>query len=141
MRSDTHNKSEDIVKDDYQKNGWIAIKEHYVNGKSIDVLAQHKKTKYTIANEIQLTTKHYRENILLDFNAGCDEVRVISINKKVSDQIEKKALKELDKNLLKKVRFQIIDEFIPHLNNKIKTNKAEFNAELKTEQKPEKRRE
>jgi hypothetical protein len=135
MRSDAHNESEEIVEDYFKARGWIAIKEHCVNGKNIDVLAQNIKTKYTIANEIQLTAKHYKENILLDLKAGCDEVRIISINKRISKQIEKKAHKELDRNLLKKVSFQVIDEFIPHLNNNKTLNKAEINAELKTEQK------
>ncbi len=120
MRSDTHNELQDMVKAYYQAKGWIAIKEHYVKGKKIDVLAQNKRTKYTISNEVQLTPKHYMENVLLDLKAGCDEVHIISINKKVSDQIKKKAYKELNINLLKKVRFYVPDYFLPPLNsNKI----------------------
>lgn len=113
MRSDLHNELQDIIKERYQAKGWIAIKEHFVNDKKIDVLAQNKKTKYTIANEVQLGTKHYKENILLDFRAGCDEVWTISVNKKVSDRIKKKAVQELDKTLLGKTRFLTIKEFIP----------------------------
>ena len=114
MRSDAHNELQDIVKDHFQAKGWIAIKEHCVNGKKIDVLAQDKRTKYTIANEIQLTPKHYKENILLDLKAGCDEVRIISINLKVSDQIQRRAYGELNKTVLEKVKFQSKEEFIPH---------------------------
>ena len=129
MRSDAHNELQDIVKAHFQAKGWIAIKEHFIDGKKIDVLVQDKKTKYTIANEIQLTPKHYKENILLDLKVGCDEVRIISINKKVSEQIKRKAAKELDEKLFRKVRFQIREEFIPHLNNNnIIQNKAEFNG-------------
>ena len=113
MRSKAHNNLQDIIKDLYQAAGWIAIKEHCVEGKKIDVLAQNLETKRTIANEVQLTTKHYKENILLDLRVGCDEVWIISINKKVSDWIENKALKELDKRLLAKVRFLTIEDFIP----------------------------
>ena len=130
MRSDAHNELQDIVKDHFQAKGWIAIKEHCINGKKIDVLAQDKKTKYTIANEIQITSNHYKENILLDLKAGCNEVRIISINKKVSEQIERGAAKELDEEVFRKVRFQVKEEFIPHLNNNnIMLHKAEFNAE------------
>ena len=113
MRSNAHNNFQDIIKDRYQAAGWIAIKEHCVAGKKIDVLAQNPETKHTIANEVQLTPKHYKENILLDFKVGCDEVWIISINKKVSSRIENKALKELDKRLLPKVRFLTIEDFIP----------------------------
>lgn len=118
MRSNAHNDLQDIIKDRYQATGWIAIKEHCINGKKIDVLAQNIETKFTIAYEVQLTPKHYKENILLDFGVGCDEVRIISINKRVLDLIEKKAFKELDEDLLEKVRFLTIEEFIPHPNNK-----------------------
>ncbi|MEE9615048.1 MAG: hypothetical protein V3W31_08920 [Thermodesulfobacteriota bacterium] len=117
MRSNAHNKLQDIIKERYQAAGWIAIKEHYINGKKIDVLAQNIETKYTIANEVQLALKHYKENILLDLEVGCDEVRIISISKKVSEQIENKALRELDEELLKKVRFLTIEEFIPNSDN------------------------
>lgn len=140
MRSDIHNELQDSVEDFYKKKGWIAIKEHCINGKKVDVLAQDIKTKYTIANEIQLSPKHALENILLDFRAGCNEVRIISISKAVSRHIEAKVSRELDKGLLKKTKFYVGEEFIPHLdNNKIQQNKAEFNAENNPEGNPERK--
>lgn len=113
MRSDAHNHMQDIIRNRYMEMSWIAIKEHCVKGKKIDVLAQNRATRYTIANEVQLTTKHYKENILKDFWVGCDEVRIISISKKVSDRIEKKAHEELSEALLSKVKFLTIEDFIP----------------------------
>ncbi len=116
MRSDAHNEMQDDIKDYFQSIGWIAIKEHCINGKKIDVLAQNIKTRYTIANEVQMSAKHAVENVIRDLSVGCDEVRIISINQKISDRIEKKALRELNKSLLKKVRFQVKEDFIPHTN-------------------------
>ena len=116
MRSDAHNELQDDIKDYFQSIGWIAIKEHCINGKKVDVLAQNIKTRYTIANEVQMTVKHALENIIRDLKVGCDEVRIISINQKISDRIERKALRELNKSLLKKVNFQIKEYFIPHIN-------------------------
>lgn len=137
MKSNTHKESQEIVKTFYRKKGWIAITEHFIRGKKIDILSQEVKTKYTIANEIQLTPKHTLENIDLDFRAGCDEVIIISIDQKVLEQIKKKTFQELSEELLKKIKFQLINEFIPlKNNNKIKQNKAEFNTEFNVEQNP-----
>jgi len=117
VRSDAHNELQDVIKDHFQAIGWIAIKEHCIDGKKIDVLAQNIKTRHTIANEVQLTVKHALENIIRDLNVGCDEVRIISINQKVSDRIARRAHRELDKELLKKVLFQVKEDFIPQTNN------------------------
>jgi len=116
MLSEEHNLVQDFIKEQFQARGWIAIKEHYIRGKKVDVLAQNKVTRFTVACEVQCTTKHYKENILLDFRAGCDEVWIISIFQKLSGHIEKKAHKELDASTLRKVRFLSVNEFIPTLN-------------------------
>jgi hypothetical protein len=120
MRSNIHNKIQDTIKERSQAKGWIAIKEHYVNGKKIDVLLQNIRTRHTIAAEVQLTYRHTLENVFLDFRAGCDEVWIISINKKISDRIERKARVELNSSVLEKVRFLIMEEFIPNLEKKKK---------------------
>lgn len=117
MRSDAHNELQDVIKDHFQAMGWIAIKEHCVDGKKIDVLVQNIKTRYTIANEVQLTVKHALENIIRDLKVGCDEVRIISINQKISDRIERRAHRELNRSQLQKVRFQVKEDFIPQTNN------------------------
>jgi hypothetical protein len=117
VRSDAHNELQDVIKDHFQAMGWIAIKEHCIDGKKIDVLVQNIKTRYTIANEVQLTVKHALENIIRDLNVGCDEVRIISINQKISNRIERRAHRELNKNQLQKVRFQVKEDFIPQTNN------------------------
>ena len=135
MRSETHNLLQDSVKKYYMEMGMIAIKEHCVKGKKIDVLVQDIKTKFTIANEIQMGFKHAIENILLDLEVGCDEVRIISVSKRVSEHIKERALKELGEDLLKKVKFHVADELFPHLKIKeIKKNKAEFNPEIYPEE-------
>lgn len=121
MKSDTHKNLQEIIGDHYRTKGWIAITEQCINGKKIDVLAQDIKTKHIIANEVQLASKHFIENILLDFKAGCNEVRIISANKTVLEEMKQKASKKLDKNLLGKIKFQLIEEFIPYSNNRNNT--------------------
>ncbi len=121
MKSDTHKNLQEIIGDHYRTKGWIAITEQCINGKKIDVLAQDIKTKRIIANEVQLASKHFIENILLDFKAGCNEVRIISANKTVLEEMKQKASKKLDKNLLGKIKFQLIEEFIPYSNNRNNT--------------------
>lgn len=113
MKSDSHKRLQERVRDYYRQQGWIALIEEFVSGKKIDVLSQNVKTKYTIANEIQLSPQHFLENIRLDFRAGCDEVKIICIDKTVLERIRKKTFQELDEELLKKIKFQLIEEFIP----------------------------
>ena len=112
MKSNSHKRLQEIVRDYYRQKGWIAIIEGFVKGKKIDVLSQNIKTKYTIANEIQLSPQHFLENIRLDFKAGCDEVKIICIDKTVLERIRKKTFQELNKELLEKIRFQLIEKFI-----------------------------
>lgn len=117
MKSNDHKEAQKTIRNYYISIGWIAIIEHYIKGKKIDVLAQNIKTKRTIANEIQLTSKHFLENIQLDFKAGCEEVAIICIDNSTLEEIKRKAQTNLDKNLLGKLRIKHIEEFIPHLNN------------------------
>ena len=112
MKSNSHKRLQEIVRDYYRQKGWISIIEGFVKGKKIDVLSQNIKTKYTIANEIQLSPQHFLENIRLDFRAGCDEVKIICIDKMVLERIRKKTFQELNKELLEKTKFQFIEEFI-----------------------------
>lgn len=125
MRSNLHRQLQEAVKDYYQQKGWIAIVEHYVKGKKIDVLAQNSE-KFTIANEIQLTPKHCVENIKLDFKAGCNEVHIISPDKKILEQQIKRASQKLNKNILSKVKFIPATEFIPYIKI-IKTKRIRRN--------------
>ena len=112
MKSDSHKKLQEIVRDYYRQQGQIALIEEFVRGKKIDVLSQNVKNKYTIANEIQLSPQHFLENIRLDFRAGCDEVKIICADKTVLEKIRKKTSQELGKELLEKIKFQLIEEFI-----------------------------
>jgi hypothetical protein len=117
MKSINHKEAQETIRDYYLSLGCIAIIEHYLNGKKIDVLVQDIKTKHTLANEVQLTSKHFLENIQLDLKAGCNEVAIICLEYSVLEGIKRKAKTSLDKNLLNKIRFQHIEEFIPHLRN------------------------
>ena len=121
MKSSSHKNLQEAIKNYHREKGHIAIIEHYIMGKKIDVLVQDIKTKHTIAYEIQLTYKHFRENILLDFKTGCDEVRIICIDNTTLEQIKRRASSVIDKTLLDKTRFQHIGDFIPHLNNRNNT--------------------
>lgn len=137
MKSDKHKEAQEIVRDYYRQKGWIAIVEAFVRNKKIDVLSQDISTKHTIANEIQLSAKHFIENIQLDFEAGCNEVSIICIDKKILEKIKKKTLQELNQEFLGKIKFQLIEEFIPlQTNIKNNRNKAELNPETNPEQNP-----
>ena len=115
MRSKVHNDIQDSIKEQSQTEGWIAIKEHFVKGKKIDVLLQNIRTRQTIAAEVQMTYRHALENIVFDLGVGCGEVWIISKNKKVSDRIERRAGTELNLSILEKVRFLVMEDFIPNL--------------------------
>lgn len=121
MKSNEHKESQKAIRDYYIGIGWIAFIEHYIRGKKIDVLAQDIKTKRTVANEIQLTARHFLENIHLDFKVGCDEVIIICTDNTTLEEVKRKAHISLDKILLGKTRFQLMQDFIPHLNNKDNT--------------------
>ena len=114
MKSARHKELQEIINGYYRKAGWISAKEHCVKGKKIDVLAQNIKTKYIIANEVELTPRHCLENIKLDIKAGCNEVVIICENSDTLEAIKQKAQINLDKNILVKVKFRHIKEFIPH---------------------------
>lgn len=118
MKSTLHKNLQESVRQYYSNKGYITAIEHYALGKKIDVLAQDIRTKHTIANEIQLTVTHFLENIILDFKAGCNEVRIIAVDRKILEEIRTRANKELDKTLLKNVEFHLIGEFIPHIKDK-----------------------
>jgi hypothetical protein len=140
MKSARHKELQEIVNGYYRKAGWISAIEHCVKGKKIDVLAQNIKTKYIIANEIELTSRHCIENIRLDLRAGCNEVAVICENRETLEVIRQKAKTHLEKSVLYKVSFRLITEFIPHThirNNNKQKNMGEFNTETNTEINPE----
>ena len=140
MKSARHKTSQKIVNRCYKRRGWLSTIEHYIKGKKIDVLAQNIKTKYIIANEIELTPRHCLENIKIDLGVGCNEVVIICEDPTVLEAIRRKARKSLVKNILSKVSFRLIDEFIPHLNSGINSrsrNMREFNTETNAENNPE----
>ena len=114
MKSLRHKELQEVINSYYKKAGWISTIEHYVNGKKIDVLAQNIKTKHIIANEIELTSRHCIENIRLDLTAGCNEVVVICENSETLDAVKQKVKSYLEKNMLDRVSFRLIREFIPH---------------------------
>lgn len=115
MKSAKHKTLQRTVSSYYKRIGWLSTIEHYIKGKKVDVLAQDIKTKYIIANEIELTPRHCLENITMDLKVGCNEVVIICENPAVLEGIKKKARINLDKDIFNKVSFQLINEFIPHL--------------------------
>ena len=116
MKSIKHRQLQELVKNYYKELGWFATEEHSVNGKRKDVLAQNIKTKYAVANEIELSPRHCLENIRRDFKVGCNEVIIICENKTTLKEIKKKTKIYLDEYLLSKVRFRLINELIPHIH-------------------------
>jgi hypothetical protein len=90
------------------------FEEYDVKGKQIDVLAQDIKTKYIIANEVELSARHCLENIKRDLKVGCNEVVIICEDGTTLETIKQKTRLNLDKNMLCKVRYRIIRDFVPH---------------------------
>jgi len=136
MKSARHKKSQKIVNKCYKRRGWLSTIEHYLKGKKIDVLAQNIKTKYIIANEIELTPRHCLENIKMDLKVGCNEVVIICENSAVLEAVKKKARTNLDNDIFNMVSFKLINEFIPTLHGGIKQNSRymrEFNTEINLE--------
>ena len=140
MKSVRHKILQKLVSNYYMRIGWLATIEHHLKGKKIDVLAQDIKTKFIIANEIELTPRHCLENITMDLKAGCNGVAIICEKPSVLEAIKKKTKTRLDRSVLNKVRFQLITEFIPLLKGGINSpsrNMREFNTENNVENNPE----
>ena len=133
MKSARHKELQTIIKNYYKGLGWLSIEEHSIKGKRIDVLAQNINTKHVIANEIELSPKHCLENITIDLRVGCNEVIIICESRKTLEGIKQKATANLGRNILSKVSFRLISEFIPLINNIKQKNTGEFNAEVNQE--------
>lgn len=120
MKSDAHKRAQEIIRDYYlSKTGWVIFTEHFVNGKKrVDVLAQEIKTKRTIGLEIQTSFKHTLENIRLDLGVcGCHEVVIVCLDIATLKEVRRRTMAGLDKNLIGKVKFHLLEQYIPHVNN------------------------
>jgi hypothetical protein len=113
VKSSKHKESQKNVRDDYRRIGWFAAIEYFLYGKKIDVLAQNIKSKYIIANEIELSPRHCLANIKADLKVGCNEVVVICQDRPMLEIIRQKAKANLNQSTLEKVKFRTIKEFIP----------------------------
>jgi hypothetical protein len=116
MKSAKHRTFQRLVSSYFKRIGWLATIEHCLNGKKIDVLAQNMETKFIIANEIELTPRHCLTNIERDLEVGCNGVAIICPKLSVLEAIKRKAKTSLSRDILNKVRFQLITEFIPSSN-------------------------
>jgi hypothetical protein len=126
MKSTRHKNSQKLVSRYFRRIGWLATIEHFLKGKKIDVLAQDVKTKFIIANEIELTPRHCLTNIARDLEVGCNRVAIICEKPSVLEAIRRKAKANLSRDVLNKVRFQLITEFIPPFNSGIYSATSEY---------------
>lgn len=109
-----HQELQKLLADYFIRQGKIAVVEAFI-GKNVDILLNDADK--TIAVEIQLSPKHYRQ-IKEDFRLGCDEVWIFCESAKVLNNIESKVQHELDKTLYRKTKFHLIKDFLPHKNKK-----------------------
>lgn len=98
----------------FMAEGKLAVVEAFI-GKNVDILV-YDSTK-TIAVEIQVTPQHSLENIKADLRLGCNEVWIISTSIKVLNTIKNKVQPHLNDTLRNRVRFYLIEDFIPHTDN------------------------
>lgn len=99
----------------FRSQGKMAVIEAFI-GRNTDILV-YDSTK-TIAIEIQLTIEHCLENIKEDFRLGCNEVWIICISNGVLNNIKNKVHPHLDLSLWNKTKFYLIEDIIPHADNK-----------------------
>ena len=126
MKSAKHRAFQRLVSSYFKRLGWFATIEHWLKGKKIDVLAQDMKTKFIIANEIELTPRHCLTNIERDLEVGCNGVAIICAKASVLEAVKRKAKANLSRDILNKVRFQLITEFIPPSNSGINSADSEY---------------
>lgn len=99
----------------FRSQGKLAVIEAFI-GRNTDILV-YDSTK-TIAIEIHLTLQHCLENIKEDFRLGCNEVWVVCISSKVLNNIKNKVYPHLETSLRNKTKFYLIEDIIPHADNK-----------------------
>lgn len=119
-----HRQAQIIIRDYYKGMGKIAIVEGFVSGKHIDVLVQDLSKGKTIAVEYQTGTANALRNIFIDSQI-CDEVIVISSSQLVLNSIRGKAEKAFSAVQCDRMKFRLLNEFVPHERKKTTTNMAE----------------
>ncbi len=116
-----HQELQKLLADYFMSQGKIAVVEAFI-GKNVDILVND--IDKTIAVEIQLSPKHCLQ-IKEDFRLGCDEVWIVCESNNILNNIKNKVQHELDKTLYRKTKFHLIEDFLPHKNNKKQQNKTE----------------
>jgi hypothetical protein len=100
------------IAEHYKGRGCNVKIEGYAEGKStVDVEVVDKAGRRT-AIEIQISTVHALENIIKDVKAGYDEVVIACEDERTLNGIRKKAETELTNDVLKQVRYRLLQEVL-----------------------------
>ena len=103
---------QNLIASGMKESGRTAVVEHFMNGKSADIVEFENDDK-TIAYELELEpNEHIAENINKDIEAGFDEVVIISKNTRLQNEIKDKVYRSVDWNVLQKVRFKLLRDFL-----------------------------
>lgn len=119
-----HQQAQIIIRDYYRRLGKIAIIEGFIGGKHVDVLICNLLTKKTEAVEFETRyTPQALKNIFLD-TERCHACTVVSSKPDVIKKIKSKAKKTFSPEKCRKLKFRLLDDFIPHGRNKLPINIA-----------------
>jgi len=109
--SPTHVVLQNLIARKMKEQGRIALVEHTVNGKAVDI-AEFQGSR-TIAYEIETeANEHVAENVKRDLEAGFDTVVVISQSTALQNEIRDKAYQGVDWTAMTKVEFKLVREFL-----------------------------
>lgn len=113
-----HQRAQVIIRDYHLRLGKIAIIEGFIDGKHVDVLICNRLTKETEAVEFETRyTPQALRNIYLD-TERCVACTVVSSKPEVIQKIKVEAGKVFSPEKCRKLRFRLLDDFIPPLRNK-----------------------
>ena len=119
-----HREAQTSIKDYYKRMGKIAIIEGFLQGKHIDILVYDLQTKKRIAIEYQTGKANALRNIFIDSQL-CHEVIIVSSKQHVLNRIKAEAEKTFSSEQCNRLKFHLLDDFVPHKRKETTTNIAE----------------
>jgi hypothetical protein len=103
------------IKEFYESLGSKAEIEKRYGMKNVDVGLNMEGKK--VAIEIELTPKNLIENIHRDFEAGCEKI-IVAVRSKASESSYKNKIKYYNEELLERIEFRILTDFLPEKDGK-----------------------
>lgn len=103
---------QNLIASNMKESGRTAVVEHFMNGKSADIVEFGNDDK-TIAYELELEpNEHVAENVKKDLEAGFDQVVIVSRNKILMNEIKDRVYRSVDWNVLQSVRFKLLRDLL-----------------------------